>query len=181
LEELARKKKTSPYKLCDDEASSIPPGSEGVLYLPFLEGIFGFPEARAGFYGIGGWHTRGHLIRAIFEGVAFATKLCLNELNRIIKIKTVKIAGGGARSPVWSQIMADVLGMDIEVPEGTELGAKGAAICAAIASGLFENHRSALQNMVSISKKCEVDDHARKEYERAYEKFLSLLKWLEGT
>ena len=180
LEMLANERGVNPYQLCDEEAESIPPGSEGVRYLPFLEGMSEAPQACAIFYGMRRWHSRAHLLRSLFEGVAFSTKLALEELSRVIESKVLKLAGGGARSSVWSQIITDVLGADTEIPEGTELGAKGAAICAAIASGVYKSHEEALRNMTKVSRRCKVDENAKRLYEDLYQDFLDLLKLLKN-
>ena len=178
LEKFAEEQSIDKYKLCDEEAAGIAPGSEGVIFIPFLEGAVGIPEARAVFYGLTAHHKRAHLIKAILEGVSFATKLSLIELSRLVSISEIRMAGGGSRSPLWPQIMADVLGIDIKVPEGTELGAKGAAICAAIASGFYKNHEEALRNMTRIGKLYNVDYRNKKEYEELYQKFLKIMTLL---
>jgi len=178
LEEFAKKSGVNQYKLCDEEAADIIPGSEGVIFIPFLEGAVGIPEARAIFYGLTAYHKRAHLIRAILEGVAFATKLSFAELSHLVNISKVRVAGGGSRSPLWPQIMADILGINIEVPEGTELGAKGVAICAAIASGFYKNHEEALRNMTRISRIYSVNDNNKRKYEKEYQKFLRIVDLL---
>lgn len=143
----------SPYALCDRKVETTPVGAEGVIYHPFLYGSSDKPTAKAGFYGIAGWHTRAHLLRALYEGVALATRMHIEELKRVVEIKDVRIAGGGARSNVWTQIFADAIGYPIKVPSGTELGARGAAMCAGIAVGVYKNHKSAIKEAVAISRK----------------------------
>lgn len=174
LEECARRENISPYRMCDEEAMNVPPSSDGVLFLP--EGILGL---RSTFYGISAHHTRAHLLRAIMEGVAYATRLTFEKLNRVVGVKRIVLAGGGSRSPIWPQIIADILGKTIEVPEGMELGAKGAAICGAIASGFYEDHSEALRNMTRISSVHEPNDANKIIYEREYRRFLKLREFFD--
>jgi sugar (pentulose or hexulose) kinase len=113
----------------------VPPGARGVTYLPYLSesGIIApitDPHARAQFCGLHPGHTADDMLRAVFEGVAFA----MDDLVRLLGLAseaTIILAGGGARNPLWVQMIADICERAVMVPDGDELGAKGAAILAA--------------------------------------------------
>jgi len=147
----AQKRNISPYALCDEEVQETPIGAGGLIYHPFIFGSPQNPRSRAGFYGIGAWHTRKHLLRALYEGVAFChyghIKILMDNLN--LNVRDVTLTGGGARSKVWAQIMTDVLNIRTRVPKGLELGTLGDAITAGIGVGIFKDHRTGIREMSS--------------------------------
>jgi len=161
----------SPYVICDGEVEATDIGAGGVIYHPFLYGSLDRPTAKAGFYGLAGWHERRHLLRALYEGVAFATNMCIENLRRVAEIKEVRIAGGGARSRIWTQIFADVTGYPINVPDGIELGARGAAMCAGISIGAYRDHRAAVRKATSISWRHIPKSESKVKYSSIYSKF----------
>ena len=118
----------------------------GVVYHPYLSPMgercpFTKLTAKGNFFGLGLQHSRHHLLKAIYEGVAFSAldslTACQTPLTRVM------LSGGGARSSVWAQVEADVLGSPVEVPAGTEFGARGAIITALVAMGAYPDHRTA--------------------------------------
>lgn len=128
-------------------AADMPPGSEGLLWAPYL---FGErtphldPEARAAFVGITASHTRAHFIRAVLEGVAFSlqdTFTLFHELG--IPVDRIRLGGGGARGPLWRQIQADVYGHPVELLEAEEGGAFGAALLAGTGVGAWPSVEAA--------------------------------------
>lgn len=128
---------------------AVPPGANGVTYLPYLSesGIIApvaDPGARAQFAGLHSGHDRADMLRAVYEGVAFAIG-DLVELLSVAPGSPITLAGGGSRSAPWVQMIADVTGRSIIVPEDTELGAKGAALLAATALGHFPSAVGASQ------------------------------------
>ena len=108
-----------PYDSLTAEAARVPAGAEGLLWTPYLMGERTphlDPDARAALVGLTASHTRAHVVRAILEGVAFSLKdsfEILKELN--VPCTTVRLGGGGARSPLWSQIQADIYGQSVEM------------------------------------------------------------------
>ena len=129
-----------PYATLAALAAEAPPGADGAVYVPYLSevGIIApvvAPAARGGFGGLTPRHRRPHLVRAIYEGVAFAIRDCLATIDR--EVGAIRLVGGGARSAFWRQLIADVLGRNVEVPTGHEFGAKGAALLAGTAIGWF--------------------------------------------
>jgi xylulokinase len=125
-----------PYERLSEEASSAPPGSGGVLWAPYLMGERTphlDPNARAALVGLNASHTRAHVIRAVLEGVAFSlrdTFEIFKEMN--VPVEAIRLGGGGARSPLWRQIQADVYARPVQLVETEEGAAYGAAILAGV-------------------------------------------------
>lgn len=121
-------------------AMQSPPGANGAVYVPYLSevGIIApvvAPEARGGFAGLMPRHRRPDMLRAVFEAVAYAIRDCFEATG--LAFGTVRLVGGGARSGFWRQMIADVLNRPVEVPMGSEFGAKGAALLAGTAIGWY--------------------------------------------
>ncbi len=134
------------YDLVTRLAASTSIGAGGLTYLPYLSesGIIApvvAPDARAQFCGLTSRHARAHLFRAVFEGVAFALKDLTDALD--IPMGPLVLTGGGGRSSFWSQMISDCLQRPILVPDGTQFGARGAALLAATAAGLYPDARQA--------------------------------------
>lgn len=151
----SRERGKNVYEVINEEISEIPVGSGGVIYLPFLQGErapFVKPEARGVFFGLGDWHTRAHLLRAVFEGVALSTRHNLETMAKDITPNSLYVAGGGSKSRAWMQIISDCLNSTVLVPAGADSGSRGAAINGGVAVGIFENHREAVEAMVRIDR-----------------------------
>lgn len=128
----------SPFDVCCDLASAIEPTPDDPLYHPFLYGAQQDGNARAGFYGVAGWHTQGHLVRAVLEGVAFGHRQHVETMRKAGAVfNEAVLSGGGSRSLLWPQIFADVLGVPVSVARSRETGALGAAIAAGTGVGIF--------------------------------------------
>jgi xylulokinase len=131
------------------EAGNSVPGSRGVTFIPYLIGRgspHANPTAQGGFLGLTLMHQRGDLVRAVLEGVAFALREILEHFEQVeTNIRRVHISGGGARSPVWRQIMADVLGCSLQYYAGDST--LGAAIAASVGLGLHPDFQSAVHAM----------------------------------
>lgn len=159
------------YQWAETTAASIPIGCEGVLYHPYLNttGViapFLNPVARAQFFGISVEHTRAHLLRAVYEGTALAM---LDNYQRVdLEVDEWYIAGGGNRSAFWTQMFADATGRTILVPEGEELGARGVAILAGVASGVYSSVEDAMRRIVHIRREHQPDAAAHEKYLKIY-------------
>jgi sugar (pentulose or hexulose) kinase len=152
--------------------SSVPAGAEGVIFHPYLfpggeRGPFVKPTARASFTGLNLNHNAKHLLRAVYEGVAFATLDCYR--NMPIDPKIVFLSGGGANSPAWCQIIADCLGKPVSVPEGSQFGAKGAALNVGIAVGLYKDAQDAVAQSIRTARVYNPDLTNTKLYQQLYE------------
>jgi L-xylulokinase len=147
----AKKRGISVYEICNEEVAGVAPDGANVIFHPFLYGSNVQPTARAGFYGVAGWHTRAHLLRALYEGVVFGHLSHIEKLRAAGgQINSVRLAGGGSRSKVWSQMFADTIQVPMEVSDGNELGARGAALCAGIGTGIYRDYAEAVQEAVSV-------------------------------
>ena len=120
------------------------------MFHPFLYGGRHGAHQRGGFYGLAGWHDEGHLLRALYEGVAFEHRRHVEVLRKAGSgIGQVFLSGGGTRSPHWPQMMADVLGLPVRLGSAEETGALGGAIAAAVGTGLYASEEAAVAAMAT--------------------------------
>jgi len=139
-----------------NEASGIKAGSEGLFFLPYLTGErtpYPDPLVRAAWVGLTVRHTRAHMTRAVLEGVAFGIKDSFRLILQagLGSIEQVRISGGGARSTLWRQILADVLGVELVTVNTTEGAAFGAALLAGVGAGFYENVPAACETTIQIT------------------------------
>ncbi|MFB6250753.1 MAG: FGGY family carbohydrate kinase [Halobellus sp.] len=158
-------------------AVSAPQGSDGVMYHPYLSttgerGPFVDPHARGQFIGLTPEHGTESLVRSVYEGLSFAVRDCVEHLPA--DPTTVTLTGGGTRSELWCQMLADTLDCPVEVPESSEPGAKGAAIILANAVGEFPSLAAAAEQMISTERRHEPRERATTQYERLYEAYASI-------
>jgi xylulokinase len=144
------------YRALDEEATAVAPGSEGLLFLPYLTGErtpHPDPLARGAFVGLTVRHSRAHLTRAVLEGVAFGLKdsFELIQESGMGPVREVRVSGGGAQSPLWRQIIADVLGAELRTVNTTEGAAYGAAMLAAVGAGFYESVPAACERMIALT------------------------------
>jgi xylulokinase len=164
------------YDLLSREAERVPPGSEGVVFLPCMQGAMA-PEwngaARGVFYGLTLAHTRAHMTRAVLEGSGFALRDILEAMRAAgLDVRRLTIVGGGAKGPLWRQIKADVTGLPVRVPVSVETTATGAAILAAVAAGLHDDIASAVDAFVAFRPDEHVPDLDRAgAYDEAYRRY----------
>ena len=164
---LAEQQGRSVYDVCNQAVAAVEPEDARIVFLPFLYGSNVGPDAKAAFVGLNGWHTRGHVLRAIYEGVVFGHKAHVDRLLNFRSMpERIRLTGGAARSDVWVRIFADIFQTTVETPDGTELGALGAAIAASVACGLHPGYREAVDAMVRFST-CQEPDPARKDLYQA--------------
>jgi xylulokinase len=160
------------YDLMNSLAAAVPPGAEGVVFLPFLAGAGqpeNDPDARGVFYGLTLKHGRGHCGRAIMESIAFLLKKILADFARSgVAMREVRAMGGGARSDLWLQIKADVIGLPIARMAEEETSTLGAAILAAVRCGDYPDIAAAAAGMVKLGRRFEPDPRAAAVYERSY-------------
>ena len=145
-----------PYDRMAEEAAKTPPGADGLLWAPYLMGERTphlDPNARGALVGITAQHTRAHIIRAILEGVAFSLRDSLTLFQELgVPIESIRLGGGGARSPLWQQIQADIYGMPVELIEADEGAAYGAALLAGVGVGNWPSVEAACETAVRVAK-----------------------------
>jgi L-xylulokinase len=170
----------SIYDVCSEKVANLPGDGSPIIFHPFLFGSNVQPTARAGFYGVAGWHTRAHLLRAVYEGVIFSHLSHIEKLLAAgVDIKGIRFTGGGARSSIWTQMFADALQLPIEVPEGTEIGARGAAIHAGIGVGMYADYAEAVASAVKIERCQEPVAGSEHYYRTRYEEYRRLLEAMQ--
>jgi xylulokinase len=177
------------YDLLSRQAERIEPGAEGLVFLPAMQGAMA-PEwngsARGVFYGLTLAHTRAHMTRAVLEGSAFGLRDILEAMIAAgLDVRRLTIVGGGAKGPLWRQIKADVTGLPVRVPINVETTATGAAILAAVASGVHGSVAGAVEAFVAFQPdEHEPDTERRAVYDDAYRRYrdvYSALKPVFGT
>ena len=146
-----------PYEFLSDEAANAPPGAGGLLWAPYLMGERTphlDPNARGALVGITPAHHRGHIIRAILEGVAFSLKDSFSIFEEMkVPVTQIRLGGGGARSPLWRQIQADVYAHEVELVAAEEGAAYGAAILAAVGAKHFASVDQACDAVIQVAQK----------------------------
>ena len=169
------------YDLLTEIAAQVAPGSDGLVMLPHLMGAFSpeeNPAARGVFSGFTLRHGKGHFSRAILEGVAFNLRQILTDLNEAgLFFSEVRTSGGGARSPLWNQIKADVCGLPIVTLANEEAALLGDAILAGAACGVFSSVAEACAQMVAIKERIQPGKQ-QNAYKKAYERYDNLNRCL---
>jgi L-xylulokinase len=167
------------YATIDAWVAQIPAGETGLLFLPFLYGSNVGADATGCLVGLTARHDRRHVARAVYEGVIFGHLLHLRRLLAVRAMPhSIRASGGAARSDVWMQMAADVFQCPIEVPDGTELGALGAAICAAVAVGMHADYPAACAAMTRCTRRFEPRAELAGTYAAKYERLERLLETL---
>ncbi len=151
----ARATGRDPYDLLTEAAAQVPPGCEGLIFLPYLTGErtpYPDPDARGVFFGLTLRHSKAHLTRAVLEGVTYGLRDSLELMRALgLSIEQVRASGGGARSALWRQILADVFAAEIVTVSVTEGAAYGAALLAAVGTGVYSSVAEACQAAVQVT------------------------------
>ncbi len=172
----AEGKPGSVFAAMEAAVAAAPVGAGGLVYHPFLRGErapFMNPAARAGFQGIGADTSRAMLARAVYEGVGYAIRDCLDHTGT--RVEEVMLAGGGARSAVWCQILADATGRTMRIPRGAEFGTLGAAIAAGVGVGLFAGYEDAVARCVRVERTYAPRPEAAARYDGLYALYRQLV------
>ena len=158
-----------------DEARGIPPGAEGVTFLPYLQGErtpHRDASLRATFRGLSLAHSRAHMTRAVLEGVCFALRDSLEILKSLrLAPQELLLTGGGAKNAFIRQLQADVFGLPVTTVNREEGGAYGAALLAAVGAGGFPDLRAAVQRTLKRGPQTHPQSETRDAYEAAYKRF----------
>lgn len=178
IRDLSREYGLDPYDLLTAMASQVAPGAGGVVMLPHLMGT-GSPEfnpsARAVWAGMSLETNKAHMIRSILEGVAAMIRRNIETLKEYgISVSEIRALGGGARSPLWNQIKADMTGVPILTVENDDTPAVGAAVLAGAGSGLFPDLKKATRQMVRIRESYSPNPAFIGTYNEVYRKYCLL-------
>jgi sugar (pentulose or hexulose) kinase len=163
-----------PYAVLEALAEAAAPGASGAIYLPYLSevGIIApavSAAARAQFAGLVPGHGRPELVRAVYEGLAYAIRDCFAAMAE--RPRSVLLSGGGGRSRFWSQMIADVLGLPVDIPDGGEYGACGAALLAGTGIGWYPSIGEASRRVRKVRRTHRPDPALREAYEAAYRRY----------
>jgi L-xylulokinase len=179
---LGREKEEMGVRFFDwlnGQVASVAPGSTNIMFLPFLYGCNEKANLKACFYGFEGNNGRSEMIRAVYEGIVFAHK---HHVDRLLKFRdkpeVIRCTGGATRSAVWMQIFANIIGIPMEIPEGTQLGALGAAMAAAVCTGIYRDFPEAVQSMVRIQQRFDPDSELKNIYDQKYQNYKNLVQRL---
>jgi FGGY-family pentulose kinase len=173
------------YAYLDGLAEAIPVGSEGLLVLDHFQGNrtpHKDPLARGTVVGLTLKHTLAHLYRAVYEGISFGTRQILDDMAAHgFALKRIVAGGGGAKSRLWTQIQADVLGCSIHLPRDKETMALGAAIWAGLGAGVFKDYQDAIGRMVHIERAVTPVAERRAVYDALYRQYVDLYPAARST
>jgi len=181
------------YDVMTREAAEVPGGSNGLLFLPYLSGErtpYPDPNARGVFFGLNLKHTRASMARAVMEGVSFGLRDSLELILSLgVPVRQIRLTGGGARSPLWQQMLADVFEQPVHVPEmGTSLArgvpisegaAFGAALLAGVGAGVFTSVKDACNKTIRVRLAATPGENAEV-YQRFYPRYRALYAALKG-
>jgi xylulokinase len=180
----AKKRKIDAYDVLAEEAALTPVGAEGLFFLPYLAGErtpHADPNARGSFVGLTLKHGRGHLVRAIMEGVTYSLRDSLAIVEeRGIAVKQVRASGGGARSTLWRQMQADVFGKTVVTMAADEGPGYGVALLAAVGAGEFKDVPEACEATVKTTGQTKPVAAARKVYDKGFPVYQRLYRSLQG-
>ncbi len=180
----AKKAKKDIYDILSKEAAATPVGAEGLYFLPYLSGErtpHADPFARGCFIGLTLAHSRGHMTRAIMEGVAHSLRESLAIFDELgVPVKQIRASGGGSRSPFWRQIQADAFGRKAATINSEEGPAYGVALLAAVGAGEYKNVVEACTATIRVVSETTPDRKAQKIYDRAFPIYQQLYQSLKN-
>ena len=177
---LGREKEEMGNRFFDwmnEQVASVDPESSNILFLPFLYGCNEGTNLKACFYGFEGSNSRSEMICAVYEGIVFSHK---HHVERLLKFRDkpemIRCTGGATRSEVWMQLFADIIGIPMEIPKGTQLGALGAAMAAAVCCDLYKDFPKAVKNMTRIKQRFIPDINRSVIYEKKYQQYKNFIR-----
>jgi len=171
-----------PYDVIAAAAANVAPGAEGLTFLPYLSGErtpHKDPYARGAFVGLSLKHTRAHMARAVFEGVAFAMRDSLEIIREMgVAITQVRASGGGARNAFWRQVQADINKAPLVTTNIDEGPAYGAALLATVATGIYRTVEEACDAIIKVEDECKPNDAHSSVYDACFREYQETYKAL---
>ncbi len=176
--EEAKNRGVDPYDLLIGMAAQVPPGAEGLFFLPYLTGErhpYSDPNAKGAWIGLTLRHGREHLARAVIEGATFAMRDCLTIIRSMgVPVEQIRVSGGGARSPFWRQLQADIYGDKVAVINAQEGPAYGVALLAMVGAGAYRSVPEACAAAIKTTEELAPDADRRRAYDRLYAQYQRL-------
>ena len=175
----AEENKSSIYDITNEWIESIEPQDNSLIFLPFLNGSNEDPLAKGTFVGLTAYHTKKHMLRAVYEGIVFSHLTHVKKLllNHGVPA-SIRLSGGAANSHVWVQIFADALQIPVDTVSDKELGAQGAAMAAGIAAGIYKDYQEAVERTVKITDRVLPRPEYKEIYEQKYAAYRGVIEGL---
>ena len=173
----------SIYEIVNALVASVPAQAFCPIFLPFLMGSNAHPNAKACFVGLSNYHTRAHILRGVYEGIAFSHRHHFDKLlaTRNTPVREIRLAGGVAKSSEWTQIFADVMRHPVETVDVNETGALGCAMAAAVAVGEYKDFKEAAQAMIKTKSRAEPKPENAAVYEQKYALYRQVIEALDNV
>jgi FGGY-family pentulose kinase len=172
------------FQVLDEQASAVPPGAEGLVVRDDWQGNrspFKNPQARGAITGLSLAHGPGHVVRAIYEATALGTRHILEDAQANgLLVERIFVGGGGARSPLWLQIHADILKKPVHLARDSESCALGSAMAAALAAAVYSDFSEAAQAMVAIETLVEPNPANASAYDELFNRYVDLYSRLNN-
>ncbi len=180
----AERKGVDPYDLINEDVAKVPMGSRRLIYLPYLMGERTphlNPDCRGVFFGLSAIHTKADLLRAVMEGVSYSLTDCLEVLREMkVTVREMMACGGGGKSKVWRQMLADMYGCEVKTIQAQEGPALGVAILAGVGAGMFADVPTACSEFIQQDTRCQPEPAAQSYYEKGHKLYQKLYRQLEG-
>jgi xylulokinase len=180
----ARRRKVDPYELITAEAASVPAGSHGLYFLPYLTGErtpHADPHARAAWVGLSNMHARPHMARAVMEGATYAMRDCLEIIRGMgVPVTEIRVSGGGARSGFWRSLQADVYGRPVWTVSSGEGPAFGVALLAGVGTGVWSSVPEACDATIRKVSRTKTTKKAAALYDKMYPEYGQLYRSLKA-
>jgi len=177
---LAKNTRRRAYEYLDMEAEYIPPGSNGLIVVPFFSGARAprwNPYARGIIFGLTVYHTRAHIFRALMEGIAYEIRKLLDVLSELgFTITELRVLGGGGKTPTWSRIKADVTGRRVIIPSYLDAALIGDVILAGVGTSLFNSYEEGVRKLVKIKQIIEPNLENKRLYDHYYRLYEEIIK-----
>ncbi|MGC4004748.1 MAG: xylulokinase [Pirellulales bacterium] len=182
--ENAAKSKVDPYAVLTAEAAATRPGADKLFFLPYLSGErtpHNDPDARGAFIGLTTSHERGHLVRAVMEGVTYSLRDTLAIIRELgVPVKEIRASGGGSKNELWRQMQADVFGQKVVTLNAEEGPGYGVALLAAVGDGAYKSIEEACDATIHTAKQTHPNKAAAKTYDATFPVYQDLYRSLKA-